>query len=119
MPIRYEYRSDIGHLDILVSGEVSLQERVDCIRQILTDQSLPNQLSILVDVSGLNSGPNTDEVYTIAKLCDRLLERFSGKIAAFSTAPGMVTLDHLISIAMHQSHRVQVFTDLHEARRWL
>lgn len=120
MPIRYELNAQFGHLDIIATGAVTMQERMDCISQILQDESLPEAVSVFVNVQSLVNLPSEEDALDkIALLCDLLLGRFQRKIAASSFKPGLTTFDTLVALSLKEPYRAREFKSESAARKWL
>jgi hypothetical protein len=84
------------------------------------DKTLPDKLSILIDVSAASNGPSTHEIAGIRILIEKLRSRFGGRIAIFNNAVGHVWLSHLIAYTIEGGiGEVQAFVSESEAKEWL
>lgn len=120
MGINYFYDSVNGLLQVVGSGDVSLEDRIVSVKRMLEDLSLPKQAHILINVDGITNAPGTNDFSKIAVLIDRLRTRFGGRVAIVNALTGHVTTSHLIAMSvLSEEDNVQVFSSEAMARAWL
>ena len=87
---------------------------------LLEDTSIGTDYTFMFVVDDIALQPTTEQTWTIASFLDRMLSRFSGRMAIVTSKLGQVTAAHLIAIASDKmGGRVRVFTSEDHARQWL
>jgi hypothetical protein len=114
----------IDHGDHLVvvkgTGEGSIDETAHSVQCLLEDKSIGTDYTFMFIVDDIALQPTHEQVWIIASFFDRMLSRFSGRMAIVTSKRGLVTAAHLIAIAADKmGGRIRVFTSEHQARLWL
>jgi hypothetical protein len=114
----------IDHGDHLVvvkgTGEGSIDETARSAQCLLEDKSIGTDYTFMFVVDDIALQPTPEQVWIIASFFDRMLSRFSGRMAIVTSKLGLVTAAHLIAIAADKmGGRIRVFTSEHQARQWL
>jgi len=114
----------IDHRDHLVvvkgTGEGSIDETAHSVQCLLEDKSIGTDYTFMFIVDDIALQPTPEQIWIIASFFDRMLSRFSGRMAIVTSKLGLVTAAHLIAIAADKmGGRIRVFTSEHQARQWL
>lgn len=114
----------IDHGDHLVvvkgAGEGSIDETAHSAQFLLEDKSIGTDYTFMFIVDDIALQPTPGQIWIIAAFLERMLSRFSGRMAIVTSKLGQVTAAHLITIAADKKGgRIRVFTTEHQARQWL
>jgi hypothetical protein len=102
------------------TGEGSIDETAHSVQCLLEDKSIGTDYTFMFVVDDIALQPTPEQVWIIASFLDRILSRFSGRMAIVTSQLGQVTAAHLIAIAADKmGGRVRVFLSEHQARQWL
>jgi hypothetical protein len=100
---------------------VTLQEVIDHFRQLLRDPDCVDRLDVLLDVSGSNSLPDSDQIAVVT----REVKRIQGKIrfnacAIVAGRDAMFGMLRMFEVMTQPYFRaISVFRKASEAERWL
>ena len=120
MPLTTHYDVQTHLIWVVGNGDVSMDDRFHCFRQILDSSEYNNGSDVLVDVNRVTNSPVGDEYQTIAKLVTALHSRFTGRIAIVNTRPGYVTTSNLIALSADLSQSfARTFHSEQEAMVWI
>lgn len=120
MPFSYTVEPENRLLCMLGSGQVSMEDRYVCVDQILSDQSIDENLNILIDVCLVANCPSPGDISSIIALVERLKSRFMGRVAIVNATAGHVTITNFISFGAERGgNSVRSFYSDSEARKWL
>jgi hypothetical protein len=120
MPIEYTIDNELGVLVVSAVGTITILERANIVHKLLSDQSLPDVIPVLIDAAEVTNIPEADDIWKMAFLAEQIGKRFRSKVAYFVVKPGMLTPYQLVALSVHQ-HRIEVstFANRSEALRWL
>jgi hypothetical protein len=120
MPFDYAYEPENRLLTITGKGDVSLEDRYDCVRRMMSDKSADKESNILINVCEVTNKPSSDDIPAIVSLIMRLRTRYGGRIAILNTVAGHVTLTNLIALSADiDDGKVRAFLSDTEALKWL
>ena len=120
MPIQYVIDHQLGILLVEASGHVTVDDRARFVSEVVADPLLPDEVPIIIDVSGITNVPSPEDVPKMASLAQQLGQRFQRRIAYYVTTPGFVTPYMLAAIsACAGSVQVHAYTNRMHATRWL
>ena len=118
----FEHIIDHGNHLVVVkgTGEGSIDETAHSAQFLLEDKSIGTNYSFIFVVDDIALQPTTEQIWIIASFLDRMLSRFSGRMAIITSKLGQVTAAHLVAIAADKKGgRIRVFTTEHQGRQWL
>lgn len=118
----FEHIIDHGNHLVVVkgTGEGSIYETAHSAQFLLEDKSIGTNYSFMFVVDDIALQPTTEQIWIIASFLDRMLSRFSGRMAIITSKLGQVTAAHLVAIAADKKGgRIRVFTTEHQGRQWL
>ncbi len=120
MPFDYTIDPANQLITITGTGPATLQERIDCVKRMMNDQSIAGEFHILIDVCRVSNSPSSGDIRSIVSLIELLLVKFKGRVAILNTHAGHVTVTHLIALsAVSGPDDVRAFMAEEEAREWL
>jgi hypothetical protein len=117
-----EYSSDAlaQSMQLIGRGAVAVDDRSHFVRRFLGDPDLPALAGVLIDVNAMTTAPIAEVIPVLGMLIETLQSRLRGKVAIAKTTVGHVTLSHLASASVGDSHgQVRVFASESEARAWV
>lgn len=121
MPITYEFDRESGLLHTTCAGNVTFDEVLEHFRQLEDDASLPSRLDVLLDLSTMESLPESDQLRSVASEVDRLRTRVQfgafAIVASRDALYGMIRMFQVFAEAHLASS--QVFRERGAAERWL
>lgn len=114
----------IDHEERLVvvrgTGEGSINEAADSARRLFEDQSIGRDYTFMYVVNDITFRPTAEQMWTIASFLERMLSRFSGRMAIVASEVGRVTTANLITFGADKGvGRLRVFPSEDQARGWL
>ena len=102
------------------TGEGSIDETAHSAQFLLEDKSIGTDYTFMFVVDDIALQPTTEQIWIIASFLERMLSRFSGRMAIVTSKLGQVTAAHLVVIAADKmGGRLRVFPSEHQARQWL
>jgi hypothetical protein len=103
------------------SGEGSLDEIANSSYRLLEDQSIAADYAFMFVVNSTALHPTPDQMWTIASFLERMLSRFTGRMAIVASDDGRISAAHLITFGADKkgTGRLRVFTSEDQARVWL
>lgn len=100
LPVFYAPSSEDRWINLVCLGVVTIEERVECVRQMIADTSLANPSNIVVDVTQVKNLPTIDDTRKIEFLIGHLCQHFHGRVAILNTVAGHTTVSHIVSIGV-------------------
>lgn len=120
MAISYTYEPHNSLGVITCSGEVTIQDRYNCIYQIIHQGCHPKGTNVLINVSLADNYPSPSEVLKISQLIERLREIEVRRVAILNTTAGHLTISHFVAFQVGANTvKTKVFTLENQAREWL
>ena len=120
MPFAHSFEPENSLLSIVGEGDVSIQDRTECVQDILSDSSLPDKCNILLDIGLVSNDPRPEDAQQMVYLIKRLQERFRGNMAILTLPTRHVTLTHLLAASSStESRKVKAFMSVDGAKQWL
>lgn len=121
MPVSYTIDGETRLLRTCCHGDVSFQEVIAHFRELEADESLPQPVDVLLDLTETASLPDTSQIRSVAIEVERLGARVEwgacALVASSDALYGMTRMFHaFVDRAFAASN---VFRDLEEAERWL
>src|SRR5690606_12862045 len=103
------------------SGEGSLDEIASSAYRLLEDQSIAADYAFMFVVNSTVLHPTPDQMWTIASFLERMLSRFTGRMAIVASDVGRISEAHLIAFGADKkgTGRLRVFPSEHQAQQWL
>ena len=119
MPLKIAYDNNLRLLRIASEGTVSMQQGVDCVREMLGDSKLPNDSNILVDLDRITNGLEGCEWEELVSLVQLLRARFTGRIGIVNSHVGFMTICNMIALSADATTKsVRVFESENAAISW-
>ncbi|MFO0944054.1 MAG: hypothetical protein U0930_25240 [Pirellulales bacterium] len=120
MPIRYNFDKQSELVIVVATGFVSVGDRRALVDLLINDNSLPEIVPVLIDVTRIVNQPSPNDVKMMSILVEVILRRFKAKVAYYVVQPGFVTPYILATLqADCDSSKIQTFMDYEEALSWL
>jgi|SRR6185369_4567258 len=120
MPFDYKVDSENQLITIEGLGYASMEERYDCVKILMNDQSIESKHHILIKVCKVINTPLPNDIPSIVSLIERLHSKFKGRVAILNTVAGHVTFSNIIALSSHSyPDNVQSFLTETEALEWL
>jgi hypothetical protein len=121
VPVVYEIDRELGLIRTRCRGNVTFAEVLGHFRELENDPSLPARLDVLLDLTGMQSIPESDQVSSAAREVEVLRRKVAwGACAIVASSDilfGMSRMFHALVEA--QFANSNVFRDLAGAERWL
>jgi len=107
-------------ITIIGSGIVTLDERYNCVRNLLRNDFLGRTYHALFEVSSITNNLLAHELQPTATLLAMLQDKIQGRVAIVNTHAGHATTASLVAISADADCRfVRAFLSVDEARDWL
>ena len=121
MPIHHEIDRKRGLIRTNCTGAVSLDEVSQHFRALEAEGQLPDPLDVLLDLSGIGSVPESDQIQLIAAEIRRLLAKIRwGVCAIVATRDLVFGVSRVLEARAEESFAaIQVFREAAEADAWL
>jgi len=120
MPITYKIDSESNSIRTNCVGDVTLAEVLDHFRVLEADPSLPDGLDVLLDLSGMTSLPNSNQLRSAAERIGQLRSKVSWGICAIVANSevlfGMIRMFEVYAEDFFAATRV--FRKLSDAEAW-
>jgi hypothetical protein len=121
MTVSYQIDRELSLVRTRCAGDVTFAEVMDHFRELERDASLPARLDVLIDLTEMQSIPESDQLKSLASR----VEQLQGKLTWGSCA---IVADRDVLFGMSRIFQVfveahfgdsRVFRKLDEAERWL
>jgi hypothetical protein len=121
MPIRHEIDPERRLIRTTCTGAVSLDQVLHHFQTLEVAADLPEPLDVLLDLSGLGSAPEAEQIQVIAAEIARLLGRVRwGRCAIVATRDLVYGVSRVLEARAEESFvAVQVFRERAAAEAWL
>lgn len=121
MPVTYEIDREHALIRTRCVGYVTLAEVVDHFRALRDDASRPPRLDVLLDFTGTESVPDSDQLTTVAREIEDLSEKIEwGACAVVASGDLLFGISRmLLALAESQFQGVNVLRSLEDAEHWL
>ena len=121
VPISYQIDRELALIRTRCRGDVRFAEVVDHFRELQSDPSLPARLDVLLDLTEMQSIPETDQLQSVAREVAHLKEKLEWGACAIVAGSDLLFGMSRIFHAFAESHfaNANVFRDLDKAERWL
>ncbi len=115
MPL--SYKIDGGIVSTTVTGKVEVREQIDFIREYLSDPALPSPLLILRDSRNQTGHLEQSQQQQLIRFA--LGVTIDMKVAIVASADVIFGTSRIFQARVDETHNVQVFRDIEQARGWL
>lgn len=121
MPIQHEIDRERCLIRTACSGAVSLDEVLQHFRALEAERNLPDPLDVLLDLSAIETVPESDQILRIAAEIGRLLGKVRwGLCAIVATRDLVFGVSRVFEVRTEDSFSAtQVFRDAGSAEKWL
>lgn len=121
MSVTHRFDPELGYIHTRCIGPVTFDEVRAHFRELEADASLPPRLDVLLDLSELQSLPESHQLETIVSDIRRASSRFEwGACAIFAVSDAVFGTSRMFEVfAERQFERTRVFRDASKARNWL
>ena len=121
MPIRHEIDRERCLIRTTCAGAANLEEVLRHFRQLEAEGDLPDPLDVLLDLSAVDSVPESDQIQRIAAEISRMLGKIRWGICAIVATRDLVFGVSRVLEARSEEFFVatQVFRDAAAAEAWL
>ncbi len=121
MPVSYQIDRELALIRTRCRGDVGFAEVVDHFRELESDASLPARLDVLLDLTEMQSVPETDQLQSVAREVAHLQEKLEWGACAIVAKSDLLFGMSRVFHAFAEVHfaRSSVFRDLEAAERWL
>jgi hypothetical protein len=120
MPVTYHIDAAAGLIATRCSGEITFEEVKDHFESVGSEPLLPARLDVLLDLSALNTAPDStqlrDAIYAMERLNARVQWGHCAVVVSNDLMYGMFRMFEAYSDELFQSSRV--FRDRKEAEAW-
>ncbi len=121
MPVTYQVDRESALIHTRCTDDVTFQEVLAHFRQLDSDRSVPAGVDVLLDLSEMESLPETDQLRTVADRLERLRPRVKwgafAIVASRDSLFGMVRVFQVFADGLFADSAV--FRDRNEAQLWL
>lgn len=121
MPISYAFDLDFGFVHTRCIGNTTLDDVRAHFKTLGADPALPAELSVLIDLTAMESIPDTPQLRAAVGEIDRLRSRVRWRgCAIVATRDALFGMSRMFEVfAQELFERSCVFRDLSQARNWL
>lgn len=121
MPVSYRFNAELGCVDTRCAGAVTFAEVRAHFRELEADVSLPPRLDVLLDLSEMQSLPETQQLEVLVGDIRRVASRVAwGACAIVAVDDALFGMSRMFEVfAEPQFERTRVFRDASMARSWL
>jgi hypothetical protein len=121
MPVSYRFDPELGYVHTRCSGAATFDEVRAHFRELEADASLPQRLDVLLDLSEMQTLPESRQLETLVGDIRRASSRFEwGACAIIAVSDAMFGMSRMFEVfAEQQFERTRVFRDASKARNWL
>jgi hypothetical protein len=121
MPVTYEFDRALALVRTRCTGDVTFAEVLEHFRELGRDASLPARLDVLLDLTGMRSIPESDQLRSVAGEVERLRERVGwGCCAIVASRDVLFGMSRMFQVfAEEHFAESNVFRGCEEAERWL
>ncbi len=121
VPVSYQIDRELALIRTRCRGDVSFAEVVDHFRELQSDPSLPARLDVLLDLTEMQSIPESDQLQSVAREVAHLKGKLEWGACAIVARSDLLFGMSRIFHAFAEAHfaRSNVFRDLEAAERWL
>lgn len=121
VPVSYQIDRELALIRTSCRGDVGFAEVVGHFRELESDASLPARLDVLLDLTEMQSVPETDQLQSVAREVAHLQEKLACGACAIVAKSDLLFGMSRVFHAFAEVHfaRACVFRDLEAAERWL
>ena len=121
MPVSYRFNAELGCVETRCAGAVTFAEVRAHFRELEADVSLPPRLDVLLDLSEMQSLPETQQLEVLVGDIRRVAARVAwGACAIVGVDDALYGMSRMFEVfAEPQFERTRVFRDASMARSWL
>ena len=121
MPVSCHLDSEFGYVHTECLGAVTFAEARAHFRELEADVSLPPRLDVLLDLSEMQSLPETQQLEVLVSDIRRVASRIAwGACAIVAVDDALFGMSRMFEVfAVQQFERTRVFRDASMARNWL
>ena len=121
MPVTYQIDSENAFIETHCKGEVTLDEVLDHFRQLDAEPSLPKRLDVLLDLNGMTSLPERDELLEVTRAVERLKTKVQwgacAIVASRDALFGMIRIFEVFAEKLFSD--IRVFRNRKDAKQWI
>jgi hypothetical protein len=121
MPVTYVIDKPRKFIHTRCLGDTTLEEVIGHFDELVQDPDCPDQLDVLLDLSEMNSVPESDQLWTVSKKIGNTVSRVRFDRCAIVAVEDVIFGMSRVFAAFAENHfeAVQVFRDQKEAQNWL
>lgn len=121
MPVLYEFDAQRGVVRTRCVGDVGFEEVIAHFRELEGDAALPARLDVLLDLTALESVPESDQLRSVAGEVEQFQKRVEWGACAVVASSDLLFGMSRVFQAFAEVHftDASVFRELPEAERWL
>ena len=121
MPVTYLWDRESGLIRTRCTGNVTFEEVTGHFRELESDPSLPARLDVLLDLSEMESLPESLQLKAVAKEVNRLQRKVEwGAWAIVASRDDLFDMTRVFKVFSEEYFaRSRLFRELDEAERWL
>ena len=121
MPITYQIDTDKGTIRTKAVGHVTVQEVIDHFRTLEQDPQCPERTDVLLDLSEVDSLPETAQLSTVVKELGRIRAKvLFDACAILASGNALFGMMRMFEVLAEESFRVaRTFRIASEAEAWL
>lgn len=121
MPVTYEIDRERGLIRTRCTGAVSFDEVMEHFRVLEREPGLPRRLDVLLDLSGIATVPDSDQIVHVAKQLEKLLEKVRWRHCAIVATRDLVFgISRVFEVRAENAFTAtQVFREMAAAETWL
>jgi len=121
MPVTYQIDRDGGFIETHCTGAVTLDEVLDHFHELETDPKTPNRLDVLLDLDGMTTVPESQDLREVTQAVKRLTGQVTfGSCAIVASRDVVFGMSRMFEVfAEGLFGRTHVFRERRDAERWL
>lgn len=121
MPVSYQIDQELALIRTRCTGDVAFTEVVDHFRSLESEASLPRKLDVLLDLTEMQSVPDSGQMDSVAREVGILVAKVEWGSCAIAASGDLLFGMSRVFQALAESHfaNLTVVRSLEEAERWL